>query len=287
MKQTLYYIKQIFFNRMQKNMQLKLIHAGRYDYEQRYSQITHAVFIGLNVSGLVSYKAYSPSGKYFCSAENNTLTMIPPGTRVDFAFNNKRENFVLICDIPDLAFDSSESFMFIRKGESNIQLQPVKKLDPAETLYFRSIFERVIRLKDSPVPANIFLAEAICGSLLAEFAVSEPTWEINSRIDPVVKYKDLIDKDLSFSESLHEHCRKLGYSPEHLRRCFIEKFGIEPREYRLRRRLDRIFLLLNDPELTVKEIADAVGMKSVTHLHAFLRQRCGMTPGELQKKLPH
>ena len=38
------------------------------------------------------------------------------------------------------------------------------------------------------------------------------------------------------------------------------------------------------PQDVAQEIAEEVGMRHVTHLHAFVRERCGVTPGELQKQ---
>ena len=89
-----------------------------------------------------------------------------------------------------------------------------------------------------------------------------------------------------FELTLSEHCRKLGFSAGYARRVFARRFLIEPQEYRLRRRLERILYLLSTHRYCHKEIADMVGMKSVNHLHSFLKQRSGMTPGEIDKKFP-
>ena len=62
----------------------------------------------------------------------------------------------------------------------------------------------------------------------------------------------------------------------------MEQYHIEPGEYRARRRLNRIMELFRENRLSPKEIAEAVGMHHVTHLHAFLRERLGMTPRELR-----
>ena len=40
-----------------------------------------------------------------------------------------------------------------------------------------------------------------------------------------------------------------------------------------------------DYSLNMKEIADASGMRNVTHLHKFIRQKCGMTPKQLRNSL--
>ena len=101
-----------------------------------------------------------------------------------------------------------------------------------------------------------------------------------------VELKKHLDADECFNSTLQEHCRHLGYSPEHARRCFYSKYNIDPREYRLRRRLEKIMHLLTENRMTAKEIAAEVGMRNVTHLHAFIRQRCDMTLSQLTCKLP-
>jgi methylphosphotriester-DNA--protein-cysteine methyltransferase len=43
--------------------------------------------------------------------------------------------------------------------------------------------------------------------------------------------------------------------------------------------------MLAQSKYAVKEIADAAGMKNVTHLYAFLQKECGQTPGALRRNL--
>ena len=43
---------------------------------------------------------------------------------------------------------------------------------------------------------------------------------------------------------------------------------------------------MNQHCYTAKEIADLAGMKTVNHLHSFIRQRCGMTPEEYSHTRP-
>lgn len=265
---------------------LQLIHAGKYDFAQRSRQTTHGTFLSLTVSGQEYSRSYTPGGKPYLIGHNDFLSLTPPGCSIDFSYSRKRENFVLICDIPSLAFNEDESAISIAYCDTRIPLLPGKKLETAETLHLRSIFERIIQLKSSPVPANIFIAEQLCGRLLAELAIPDSPSTDKTRQDPAEQLKISLDNDLHFCKSLTAHAHAIGYSPEHLRRCFIHKYNIDPREYRLRRKLDRVFLLLNDRKLSMKEIAGELGMKNVTHLYSFIRQRCGSTPVKLQKKLP-
>ena len=268
-------------------MELHLIHAGKYVNEQRGRQVNLATHISLAVSGKVYSRGYAPSGKFLGEGDNNQLAISPPGNYCDFCYNKQRENYVVICDIPSLHFDKNEEHLLLTHNENEIQVKRSKKLQVSETLYYRSIFEKIIQLQKSPVPSHLFMIEELCAQIVADLAVSfnDGTSE-QDEADPASLLKTELDNDLQFVCSLNELCKKIGYSTGYLRRCFCKRYGIDPREYRLRRRLDRILFLLNHNEMSQKEIADAVGMKNVTHLHAFLQQRCGMSPGDLQKHLP-
>ena len=75
------------------------------------------------------------------------------------------------------------------------------------------------------------------------------------------------------------------YTEFHLRKLFRKYYQTHPVEYRARLRLKRIQELMLDPRLSLKEIADAVGMNHVTHLNLFIRKRCGLTPVQMRRSL--
>ena len=266
-------------------MFLKLLHAGRYTHPQRSTQVTQGWFLSLTVSGCEYYRNTDPEGRvYLEQASGYRLALIPPGYTCDFCFNDKRENFVLICSIPALICDPAEEFLTLEHNNNLIRLRRFIQPDREQMLRYRTVFERVIELKNSLLPGNIFMAEALCVELCAELAVREEVHTAaDVRISPGEMLKRALDKDENFALNLADHCRKLGFSPAYVRRCFTRLYGIEPQEYRLRRKFEKICLLLNDPELNSKEIAEAVGMKNITHLHAFIRQRSGMTVRQLAK----
>ena len=272
-------------------MKLRLLHAGRYDYKQSSIQVTHAAFLSLTVSGMERSVTTTPGGKLLFNGNDHQMQLTPPGCRNNFSFSAKRENFVVICDIPELELDEESCMLQLNHQPSPFRFAPVMQLDHAMTMHYRGIFERIIRLKNSPVPANIFMAEQLASMLLGELA-SAPvnnSFETEKNVSGAIaeKLKNQLDKDINFKTSITEHCRRIGCTPEHARRTFFKHFSIDPQEYRLRRKLERICLLLQDPELSMKEVASEVGMNNVTHLYAFIRRRCGTTPGELLKKLSH
>ena len=269
-------------------MDFELIYAKRFTSVQRYVQTTHAYFLSLIISGLEYSRVYTPTGRKYIEGSNQSLRLLPPGFKIDFSYGPDRENMVIVCNIPGLRFDENTNRLLLRYHDTEIVLKPNLALSWEQTIHLRSIFERIIYLNQSQLPSNVFAAEELSCSVLSELAVNDSGTQSDIRTVPDLadRLKQLLDEDLGMRLTLGEHCRDLGYCPEYARRCFRRKFFIDPKEYRQKRRLEYIIQLMNQHCYTAKEIADLAGMKTVNHLHSFIRQRCGMTPRELAGKFP-
>ena len=269
-------------------MDIELIYARRFAYAQRAVQVSNACFLSLMVSGLEYSHVYTPRGRKYGDGKNRLLRLIPPGFKIDFSYGADRENLVIVCNIPELHYDEQTDRLLLRHHDTELTLQRQLKLTQEQTFHFRSIYERIIGLMQSQLPGNIFAAQQLTAGIVAELAANETAGNLPEHYQPDLadRLKQALDADREIGVTLQEHCRKLGYSPEYARRCFNRKFNIDPQEYRLRLRLEYIFRLMNMHSYSMKEIADLAGMKNVTHLHSFIRQRCGMTPRELAKKFP-
>lgn len=269
-------------------MDIELIYARRFTDKQCAVQITHACFLSLVVSGQIYSHVYAPNGKKYMDSGNRSLRLIPPGFKIDFSYGADRENIVAVCNIPGLHYDERADCLLLRSHDTEISLERSLSLTGEQTIQFRNMFERIIYLHQSRLPSNVFAAEQLTAAVIAELAVHENHVQTENRISPDLadRLKQKLDEDREVRITLRDHCRSLGYCPEYARRCFRRKFFIDPQEYRLRRRLEYIFQLMNLHRYTTKEIADLAGMKTVNHLHSFIRQRCGMTPRELAEKFP-
>ena len=156
-------------------------------------------------------------------------------------------------------------------------------LSMEQAFAFRERFTRIGELHRDGTPSSIAAAEWMAAGIAGEILAGTNSGR-NGSSTPVARLRALIDADRQFRKTLGELSREAAATPGHLRRLFLEKFQISPGEYRARRRLGRIMELIDRNELGLKEIAAEVGMRNVTHLHAFVRDRCGVTPGELQKQ---
>jgi len=76
-----------------------------------------------------------------------------------------------------------------------------------------------------------------------------------------------------------------GYSYHHVCRIFRKSFGLSPLSYLNARRLERAKLLLNDPRLTVSEVAYQSGFQDPGYFIRIFRRQTGMTPGRYRQQI--
>lgn len=87
---------------------------------------------------------------------------------------------------------------------------------------------------------------------------------------------------LRFAENNTLSCQKLaslcGISQTYFHRLFTERYGMSPKEYIIRLRIDRAKQLLPDTSLTVRQIANLCGYAEPCHFTREFTKRVGMTP---------
>jgi len=75
------------------------------------------------------------------------------------------------------------------------------------------------------------------------------------------------------------HC---ALSTAQFNRRFRQALGSSPRQYVLRERMGRAATLLRETDLSIKEIAEALGYREVFYFHRQFRQWFGRTPREMR-----
>ena len=88
-----------------------------------------------------------------------------------------------------------------------------------------------------------------------------------------------LDEDLRI-EVLADHA---AMSPRTLIRRFRAELGISPRQWVLAHRIDRARQLLEETDLTVEQVAAAVGFTSAGSLRPHFREVTGLTPTEYRE----
>ncbi len=101
------------------------------------------------------------------------------------------------------------------------------------------------------------------------------------RFGAVVEY---IHQNLKEGMSVGELARIASLHPNYFSNLFTETFGVSPREYIMRKRMERAQLLLWQTDQPVKLIADEVGCDGAAYFCRIFKKRIGMTPREYRRQ---
>lgn len=266
-------------------MNINVTMSDLFSTEQSMCQKTECVFLGLVISGVNYMNFYAPSGDLVGKVPDMSLFLLPPGFLIDFSFNEHRKNYVTFCWIDGLRWNARDMTVELYDRDQCTELPLIVPVSPVRAEYLTEIFQRTSRLLNSAIPSDAKAAELLTMSLLAEF-IEHSGQENQNRIpSKLEEFKKAIDADECFEKKLEDIMADFDYTSIHLRRLFLKYYQTNPAEYRARLRFARVRELLLKSDLSFKEIADAVGMNNVTHLHAFVKKRCGMTPKTLRSSL--
>ncbi len=94
----------------------------------------------------------------------------------------------------------------------------------------------------------------------------------------------LLRENCSSGIGLEALSTKLGYTSRHLRRVFMEEFGVTPVQYLQTCRLLLAKSLLTDSDLPVSQVAYASGFGSVRRMNDLFKNNYHITPTDLRKR---
>jgi transcriptional regulator GlxA family with amidase domain len=91
-----------------------------------------------------------------------------------------------------------------------------------------------------------------------------------------------VDAHLGVSSDLATLAGVAGVSIHHFARGFKQSAGVTPHHYLTQKRVERAQDLLAHTDLSLSEIALAVGFSDQSHLARHFRQMLGVTPGQFR-----
>lgn len=154
------------------------------------------------------------------------------------------------------------------------------------------IFCRPICPAPSPNPENVVYyrtaVEAIgagfrpCLRCCPESAPGNPEIRASTTLaERILEELNMIESDGSFEEI----SAKLGISVRHMRRVFLDKFGVSPVKFRQVNRALFAKKLLTDTDLPVAQIAFHSGFRSVRQFNDVFRKTLQLTPMDIRKEI--
>ena len=101
-----------------------------------------------------------------------------------------------------------------------------------------------------------------------------------------MEVKTFIEEEFRSPLSLEYLAKRVGRSPQRFAVQFKKIFGIPPVEYVIRLRLAEAFAMLQNRNLSVKDVAAGTGFESVQYFCRIFRQRFGISPGKTRIPAP-
>lgn len=147
------------------------------------------------------------------------------------------------------------------------------------TIYLWANQGRVHVNKDTGEEVRICKASL---SVIAKYVIQQvESGSIDGRIRLVIH---LVEQQYERDDpTLSKMAKQVGLSICYLPRLFKKNTGISFGEYLRDLRLKKAVLLLQDPTLSIKEIAAAVGYKYVSDFDHHFKSTYGMRPGEYRR----
>ena len=107
---------------------------------------------------------------------------------------------------------------------------------------------------------------------------------VDARASLARRAATMIREQCDSGGSIESIAAKLGYTGRHLRRAFVEEFGVTPSQYALTCRLLLAKSLLTDSDMPVARVAEASGFGSVRRFNDVFKRHYRLTPSDVRKK---
>ena len=158
-------------------------------------------------------------------------------------------------------------------------------INPSDFKTKRLILKQVTDelLKPLPIPSVIKMySYRLLNSLLSEY-INERS--INSEYKTILSGIKYLESDVSQTLSIDEIAKSCFVSSSYFERLFKKYSGTTPTKYRIKRKIQRAKLLLNDPSLSVESISSELNFFDGAHFCRCFKEETGMTPSEYRRSL--
>lgn len=107
---------------------------------------------------------------------------------------------------------------------------------------------------------------------------------VDARTSLARRAASMIREQCGNGEGIDAIATRLGYTGRHLRRAFVDEYGVTPSQYALTCRLLLAKSLLTDSDLPVARVAEASGFGSVRRFNDAFKEHYRLTPTDLRKR---
>ncbi|MEO8826719.1 MAG: AraC family transcriptional regulator [Chthoniobacterales bacterium] len=185
-------------------------------------------------------------------------------------------------DKPLTAFSVHFKFRYAKSASIlNFKNSLPSRVRTFDAEFLRVWVRRIVsNANDSPT----LLTEKMTETLIT-WMISESTHKQSQHFDPkITALISSIREDPGRIWESHAMARSSGLSLSQFNRSFRKMVGMSPAQFIIKQRTSRAEQLLQESDLSLQEIADALGYKDIYFFHRQFKQITGRTPGEIRKK---
>ncbi|MEO0568910.1 MAG: AraC family transcriptional regulator [Pseudomonadota bacterium] len=211
------------------------------------------------------------------------LSFSPVNAMSHFCFTGWTDNIVVSIDAGYV------STLAERWGSRNIseKLEPCANLNAPRLSY---IIRQIYRDFTAEDASSRLSSEAFTIQMAVELFryFSTPTFgneKVYGKNISIQQVKDYIEDNLEADISVSDLAALVGLDIFMFSRLFKEQTGQSPRQYIIKRRVDRACVLLADENRSLAEIAYSCGFSSQSHMTTTFAHHIGVTPGRYRRDL--
>lgn len=150
-----------------------------------------------------------------------------------------------------------------------------------------SVFQCFMQLVDafwSQSANRPYRLPALLQLLLCELLTAADTEE-NQLYSLAIQAQSAFHMDPQGKMSTEQLAHRLGVTPRRLRYAFEQEMGLPPYRYHLNVRLDMAMKILqNEPERTLRDLAEAYGFYDEYHFSRTFKRRFGISPSHVSRR---
>lgn len=135
---------------------------------------------------------------------------------------------------------------------------------------------------DTPISQWIEVLSAAYVAVLEELIRRKKS---RNRID-IEEIRQFIDRFFQEPITLESIASQFFVSKEHLSRTFKHEIGSTVMDYVITKRMEKAKQLLQDPSVSIKGAAEAVGYSDLTYFYRIFKKVTGMTPAQVRQGGP-
>lgn len=223
------------------------------------------------------------AGRFVDQTPRGGLLLIPPGFATDIRVENEH---VIRC----FSFSAERYRDAVARFRSGSGVYDFGRLHRRHFILpaIQPVLDRAWLMAAAAQAGPRLYAETVANYILAELSLAadaSPAMATGGLTPRQLKrVSDHLLDHLADDVSLAELAALVGLSAHHLCRAFKASTGLPPHRWRLARRIERARELLEHSEISITDVAAAVGYEDPSQLAAVFRKTLGMSPTRYRRE---